>query len=135
MLKNFLDNPPNGGADVQRIIMLEDLPRSFVEVIGSWLRIPPSFFGNHWQSPETPFMRRALRHDDSHCCFMLDWRKLHRANIVAPKGDGLDAFLMASNVLRAVTRISLFGESDGVTLSSEKLSFRGVRSNSNSWSG
>ena len=54
---------------------------------------------------------------------------------MAPKGNGLDAYLMASNVLRTVTRISLFGESDGVTLSSEKLSFWSVRSKSNSWPG
>jgi len=47
MLRNFLDNSPNDGAEVQRIIVLEDLPRSFVEVIGSRPRIPPSFFRDH----------------------------------------------------------------------------------------
>jgi hypothetical protein len=132
-LRDFLDNFRNG-AEVRCVIVLEDLPRSFVEVLGSRLRIPPSFFGDHWVNPDSPFTRRTLRHQDPRRRFMLKWRKLHRATIVGQKEDGLDTYLISSTASRTVTGTSL-GVSDGVTASSEKLSFWSAGSDGNSWPG
>jgi hypothetical protein len=38
----------------QRLLVLEDLSRNYLEILGSQLRIPPRFFGAHWSDPSTP---------------------------------------------------------------------------------
>ena len=132
-LGDFLDKHPNGF--VRRVIVLEDLPRNFIEVLGSRLRIPPSFFGDHWEDPEMPFKRRTLRHQDPCRRFMLNWRKLHRQSIITSEDDGLNTYAMVADVARTVSRTSLFGDPNGVTTSGEKLSFWSVGSYNSSWTG
>ncbi|KAF1938433.1 hypothetical protein EJ02DRAFT_473619 [Clathrospora elynae] len=38
----------------RRLFILEDLALNHIEVLGSKLRIPPTFFGAHWADPATP---------------------------------------------------------------------------------
>lgn len=50
-----LENPPIDPNHVRqplrRMILLEDLPRNYIEIIGSRLRINPSFFAAHYSDP------------------------------------------------------------------------------------
>jgi hypothetical protein len=111
--------------------VLEDLPRGFVKILGSRLGIPPSFFGDHWEDLDGTITRWTLRHRNPHRRYMLKWRRLHRKIIVRKKGDGEDdTYLLPGEVLRNVSRTSLFGDSDGVTTSGEKLSFWSSESSS-----
>jgi len=132
-LRTFLDNNPIK-PDAGRVIVLEGLPRSFVEVLGSRLKIPPSFFGDHWENPEQHFMRRTLRHRDPSHRYMLKWRNIHRSNVESKNGDP-GTYLMSSNVARTVSSVSLFGECDGMTTSGAKLSFWRVTLDKESWAG
>jgi hypothetical protein len=47
----------------QRLFVLEDLSLNAIEVLGSHLRIPPSFFGAHWADPATP----TFNHRNTFC--------------------------------------------------------------------
>lgn len=38
----------------RRLFLLEDLSRDYINILGSQLRIPPSFFGAHWADPTHP---------------------------------------------------------------------------------
>jgi hypothetical protein len=38
----------------RRVFLLEDLPRNHIEILGSHLLIPPSFFAAHWDDPTEP---------------------------------------------------------------------------------
>lgn len=49
----------------QRLFLLEDLSRNYIEVLGSQLRIPPSFFGAHWDEPSAP----TFNHRSPFCRF------------------------------------------------------------------
>jgi hypothetical protein len=52
----------------QRLFLLEDLSRNYIEILGSQLRIPPRFFGAHWADPSTP----TFNHRDPFCRFAHD---------------------------------------------------------------
>ncbi|PMD16328.1 hypothetical protein NA56DRAFT_649479 [Hyaloscypha hepaticicola] len=120
-LRRFLNDHPNK-PDEARIFVLEDLPRSFVEILGSRLRIPPSFFADHWEDPQGGITTRgSVDQQDPNRRYMLRWQRLHQKNIVAEKKDGPGLYLLPSEVSRFVFRTSLFGKN--VTISSEKLSY------------
>ncbi|KNG45541.1 magnesium and cobalt transport protein [Stemphylium lycopersici] len=55
-VKTHFDNPiaANQSGPRKRLFVLEDLSLSYVEALGSRLRIPPSFFAAHWADPATP---------------------------------------------------------------------------------
>jgi hypothetical protein len=42
---------PDKSQPMRRMIVLEDLPRNHVEILGSSLRIHPSFFASHYSDP------------------------------------------------------------------------------------
>ena len=52
----------------QRLFLLEGLSRNYVEILGSQLHIPPSFFGAHWDEPTTP----TFNHRNPFCRFSED---------------------------------------------------------------
>jgi hypothetical protein len=121
-LRNFLDLHPNKPGE-PRIFVLEDLSKSIVEILGSRLRIPPSFFADHWEDEDGNITRWTLRHQDPHRRYMLRWQKLHQKIISDEGSDGLDPYFLPSEVSRMVSRRSLFGDSVGVTTSRVKLSY------------
>jgi len=127
----FLDQPPAG--TVQRVIVLEDLPRNFVVALGSRLKIPPSFFGDHWENPEMPFTRRTLRSRDSRKRYMLKWRRIHRTIIAGQEKDGPGPYAMSSRVARTVSSTSLPGDPDGMLIRGEKMSLWREEINPTSW--
>jgi hypothetical protein len=46
------EKPPNDvHQPLRRMILLEDLPRNYIEIIGTRLRINPSFFAAHYSDP------------------------------------------------------------------------------------
>src|SRR5438034_11288072 len=55
-LQMYLDDPalkrpcPEQGP-CRRLWLLEDLSKSYIEILGSRLRIPPAFFAAHWADP------------------------------------------------------------------------------------
>ncbi|KAF7531426.1 hypothetical protein G7054_g8881 [Neopestalotiopsis clavispora] len=76
-------SPASPGADSgdeprRRLFILEDLSRNYISILGSHLRIPPSFFAGHYDDPSSaqfnhrrPFERHSasqfnLRYIDSH---------------------------------------------------------------------
>jgi hypothetical protein len=56
-LETHLNLPSNAGSTKRRrrrLFVLEDLSRSFIEILGSKLLVPPSFFADHWADPASP---------------------------------------------------------------------------------
>src|SRR5256885_756616 len=47
-LRRYLEKPSPTGAVIGRAFILEGLPRRFVQILGSKLRVSPSFFAAHW---------------------------------------------------------------------------------------
>jgi hypothetical protein len=119
-LKKFLDDSPNKHGE-PRIFLLEDLSKSVVEILGSRLRIPPSFFADHWEDQDGNLTRWTLRHQDPHRRYMLRWQRLHQKIIEGSNGS--DLYLLPSVVSRTVSSRSLFGDLVRVTTSREKLSY------------
>jgi hypothetical protein len=119
-LRKFLDGNENKPGE-PRIFLLEDLSKSFVEILGSRLRIPPSFFADHWEDQDGNFTRWTLRHQDPHRRYMLRWRRLHEKSV---EGDGpLDPYVIPGEVARIVSSKGLFGDTVGPMTSREKLSY------------
>ena len=137
-LREILDS--TNDTEVLRVIVLEDLRRQFIEVVGSRLRIPPSFFGDHWEDPNKAFSRRTLRHQDLGHRYMLKWQRFHRVNITEDN-IGKNTYVMDSNVLRTVTRIPPYQNNYSTdlprrgTVREEKLSFWSVGLRNNCWTG
>lgn len=136
-LREILDS--TNDTEVLRVIVLEDLRRQFIEVVGSRLRVPPSFFGDHWEDPNSAFSRRTLRHQDLGHRYMLKWQRFHRVNI-AEDDVGINTYVMNSNVLRTVTRMPPYQNNStelpgGGTIREEKLSFWSVGLHNNCWTG
>jgi hypothetical protein len=132
-LRTFFETSPIK-ANTQRVLVLEDLPRNFVEVLGSQLHIPTSFFGDHWANPDDPFTRRTLRHQDPARRYMLIWRKIHRSTIT-PEEDDPDTFLKIGGVSRTVSKVSISEKKGQRIMTGEKLSFWSVELENNSRTG
>jgi hypothetical protein len=85
----------------RRLWVLEDLSRSYIEVLGSGLRIPPSFFAAHWADPiGADFNERDAFVSKPRRSFLLNWPQFYRVSIDRPFGDL--ACSMMSNVERHV---------------------------------
>lgn len=83
-LRNCLDKSLEPNAVTRRLFILEGLPRNFILLLGSRLRVPPSVFSAHWansQSFEGILINRSPRHYDNPHQFRLSFSKLHRARI------------------------------------------------------
>jgi len=94
----------------RRLWVLEDISRNYVEVLGSGLRIPPSFFAAHWADPiGADFNERPSFISNPRRGFLLKWPQFHRVSIGRPAGDLTCA--MTCNVERHL----FFSDQDGTT--------------------
>lgn len=127
-----------GAPALRQMFVLEGLPRNFVEVLGSRLRIPPSLFAAHW-APLSSFVGSLLnqtpRHYDHRNRFILTLPKMHQVKIQGKESDDADpVYFMQSSINRQLTRTTLFGDFEDPVWSSEKVSFWST-SQGQSWDG
>ncbi|KAK3297934.1 uncharacterized protein B0H64DRAFT_393421 [Chaetomium fimeti] len=131
-LRRYLDSnsPPPSSPNVpecRRMFVLEGLPKKFIQLLGSRLRVPPSFFAAHWVQPGkfvASLLNQTLRSYDNQTRFTLASPKLHRAKIQGEPGDDADpVYFMQSSITRQLGRDSLFGEFEGPLWSYEIVSF------------
>ncbi|KAB8273760.1 hypothetical protein BDV30DRAFT_238285 [Aspergillus minisclerotigenes] len=136
MLRHCLEEVHPADAVHRRVFVLEGLPRNFLVVLGARLRVPPNFFASHWAGPGRlmgSLLNRTPRHYDSQNRFILTFPRLHRARIKALEGDDkYPLYFMETNIHRPLSRITVFGDSDGPLSSFEQLSFWG-KSYGESW--
>jgi hypothetical protein len=129
---------PTDSPILRRAFVLEGLPRNFVQVLGSRLRVPPSFFASHWAGLGNfsgRLLNRTPRHYDNRNRFTLTLPKLHQAKIQGKESDNDDPiYYMESSIDRELSRITLFGDFDGPLLSFERVSFWSV-CEGQSWDG
>jgi hypothetical protein len=85
----------------RRLFVMEDLPRNYILSLGSYLRIPPSFFADHWADPcsstfnhRNPFWRCALPH------FRLRYATSQRVEVVTPSSSSANIFAFDARVSR-----------------------------------
>jgi hypothetical protein len=71
------------------LIVLEDLGRNWVELLGPYLKIPPYFFELHWANPllHTMGMNRMPLGQDSQQIFVLGYTELH-PGVTIPRDQG-----------------------------------------------
>lgn len=126
-LREYLEGQPKSSPFSGRLFILEGLPKAFIQVLGSKLRIPPGFFSSHWivaGGPTGHLINRSPRHHDNKSRFLLSFTRLHRARIsYKPGANSVPLFLMESSVNRLLSRITLFGDFDGPLTSQEHVSF------------
>jgi hypothetical protein len=58
-LYDQLKKSPGGSGPCRRLIILEDLGRTWIEMLGSQFNIPPHVFALHWYSPYDLFLGRV----------------------------------------------------------------------------
>jgi hypothetical protein len=134
-LRRVLNKVSNGSR--RRIIVLEGLPRNYIQVIGAKLRVPPDFFAAHWVSPAFSgnLVNRTPRGYDSKNRFMLSFPKIHQATVAAHPGDGdYPFYYMDSTLRRILSRVTVFRDTDGPMHSSEQVSFWST-SDGDNWDG
>jgi hypothetical protein len=86
----------------RRLWVLEDLSRNYVEVLGSGLCIPPSFFAAQWADPiGADFNERDTFVSNPRRRFLLRWPQFYRATMDGPARDITCA--MTCNVERHVS--------------------------------
>lgn len=129
-LRSYLNSPSSrspGGPVIRRMFVLEGLPRKFIQVLGSKLRVPPSLFAARWAGPGRylgNLLKRTPRHYDNRSCFTLIAPKIHQARIEGKASDNEDpVYYMESSVIRQLSCITLFGDITGPLSSFEHLSF------------
>ncbi|KAH6960038.1 hypothetical protein BKA56DRAFT_701449 [Ilyonectria sp. MPI-CAGE-AT-0026] len=114
----------------RRVFVLEGLPRRFIQILGSRLRVPPSFFAAHSAQPGKfvgSLLNHTLRHYDNRSRFTLISPKLHQAKIQEkPSNNANPVYFMQSSITRQLARITLFGEFEDPLWSFEKVSFWSV---------
>jgi len=137
----FTNSPAPASPDTpvsRRVFVLEGLPRRFIQLLGSELRVPPSFFAVHWAHPGKfvgSLLNHTPRHYDNRSRFTLTFPKLHWAKIQGKPSDDVDpVYFMQSSINRQLTRINLFGEFEDPLWSFEKMSFWSSREGE-SWDG
>ncbi|CAI6087308.1 unnamed protein product [Clonostachys chloroleuca] len=137
----FTNSPAPASSDApvcRRVFVLEGLPRRFIQLLGSRLLVPPSFFAAHWAHPGKfvgSLLNHTPRHYDNRSRFTLSFPKLHCAKIQGKPGDDVDpVYFMRSSINRQLTRITLFGEFGDHLWSAEKVSFWSAREGE-SWDG
>jgi hypothetical protein len=110
---------------VGRLFILEGLPRDYIKILGSCLRIPASVFGCHSVDPQAQYSlvnREAVYRNSSY--FAMNMPKLHHVDIESRPGD--EKFpLYRSNMgySRILSVFGLFGERHAAQVSYEQLSF------------
>jgi hypothetical protein len=74
---------------VRRLYVLEDLGRANVEILGSQLGIPPSFFAAHWVLPgyRIATVDEFSVVPDRHECFRILYPELHHIDPGTEEGD------------------------------------------------
>jgi hypothetical protein len=141
-LRRYLDKyPPAKPADVpvlRRAFVLEELPRKFVQVLGSKIRVPPSFFTSHWSGLggfTGRLLNRTPRHYDNRNRFTLTSPRLHQAKIEEKEGDKKHPiYYMESSIDCKLSCQTVFGDFNGPLLSFERVSFWSV-CEGESWDG
>jgi len=137
-LRYFLDGDiTNVGSTVQRVFLLEGLPRRFIEILGSRLRVPPGFFAANWVNSEYvgSLLNRTPRNYDCRDRFVLKMPRLHQVKIRRENGDKPEPFYyMDTSIRRRISSKTVFGDFDGPLSSSERVSFWRT-SQGESWDG
>lgn len=130
-LRRYLAQTPPNGAVLRRAFVLEGLPKDFLLVLGSNLRVPPSFFATHWAGPGTymgNLVGRTPRHYDNKDRFILSFQRVHRARIKEMESDELTRiYHEVSDLDRPISHITLFGDFEGPLSSFEQFSFWSTR--------
>lgn len=126
-LRRCLEKDAPSGTALRRVFVLEGLPRKFVQVLGSNLRVPPSFFATHWAGHgryRGSVLNRTPRYFEPRQRFLLSFPKLHQVEIKGLHEDEVDPiYHMDSSVRRPLSRVSVFGDLDGPFSSFEQLSY------------
>lgn len=105
-LRHYLSispSPANTSQDQprRRLFILEDLPRNYILTLGSWLRIPPSFFAGHYDDPASPTFNHRNpfeRHRKSQ--FRLRYGTSHRVEVDVPLHKRSNIYAFNTNVCR-----------------------------------
>ncbi|KAI4594749.1 hypothetical protein KJ359_007552 [Pestalotiopsis sp. 9143b] len=97
-------SPPEAKAEHEprrRLFILEDLPRNWVSVLGSRLRIPPSFFAGHYDDPgSSTFNHRNPLERYTPWQFRLRYSDSHRAEVDIPQRKTSRIYAYNANVFR-----------------------------------
>lgn len=129
-LRRYLEQAPPDDVPVRRAFVLEGLPKTSIQILGSKLRVPPSFFAAHWAGHGRylgNMLNRAPRSYAAENRFLLRFPRLHQAKIKAVEGDETDiVYRMGSRADRPLSHTSLFGDLKGPLASLEQLSFWGL---------
>lgn len=145
-LKAYLDESANslphatssgyGTAKLHRLFMLEDLARDKVKLLGSRLRIPPSFFAAHWSKPskQKGIVDRNFLPHNRHRFSRFMVPQVHRVI----RDDGGDKYQLGlykdpnSNVQR---RLQLLDERSSWVTSKHQVSYWSKNDAASSWTG
>ncbi|KAI0503236.1 hypothetical protein F5B22DRAFT_662181 [Xylaria bambusicola] len=108
-LRGQFDNPPlppsTDAVRSRRLFVLEGLSKSFIQLLGSRLRVPPSFFAAH--CPHTG--------------------RMHSATIDEKTDEADPVYFNQSSITRQLHRINLFGDVKDPLWSFERVSFWSTR--------
>ncbi len=85
----------------RRLFILEDLPLNHVLILGSGLRIPPSFFAGHYDDPaSSTFNHRNPFERHTNSQFRLRYEDSHRAEVDVPHHKRSSIYAFNTNVCR-----------------------------------
>jgi len=120
-LQEYLDTsvtpyPSDGSKQpLRRMIMLEDLARNYIEVLGTRLKIHPSLFAAHWRDPiRTGCAEKGLiLGQPSRESFVLQSPQMHYMEIEGQEKDGGGSFYrLDSHVRRNILKGAQESEAD-----------------------
>jgi hypothetical protein len=126
---------------LRRMIILEDLPRNYVEVLGSQLKIHPAFFAAHYSGPiENRHSSRGLAlNPSSNESFILRSPQMHRMEIETLLQDrSVKFYKLNSHVYRRILKGRKEGEMDLASCFGEMwnvMSFWSIRLSNGDWTG
>ena len=116
----------------RRVFVLEGLPKAYIRVLGSRLKVPPSFFAQHWQVDKSGMLlNRAPRQYERHNRFSLSMTRFHRAKI---RDDDKLFYYMKTSLGRRLSRLTIFGDFGGPLSSLETVYFWSIK-RGQSWDG
>jgi hypothetical protein len=129
---------------LRRMIILEDLPRNYVEVLGSQLKIHPAFFAAHWSDPiKNRHSSRGLTlNQSSKESFILRSPQMHRMEIETLVQDRMVKFQrfhkLDSHVQRRILKGAKESEEDLASCFGEMwnvVSFWSIKFCNRDWTG
>ena len=139
-LREYIDKTPSKTPH-QRAFVLEGLPKNFIIVLGTKLRVPPSFFAEHWPNPGQVgnLVNCNPRHYDNQERCTLKFERLHeQRNRTADGSNWLKwRFCTDSDVYREIDSTTVFGDEEDPFYplhTSERFSFWSVRAGE-TWDG